>query len=277
MSEEDDGPEESPESPFDELLERIAEDEDFDSASDVVDAEFETLEEGTDSPANTGDASPTSFTDLLDRVRVREDQRDDVRHTDDHDLNALPAAANARTVLFTGVLGSKADDAACLSALAGGGDLPTRRVLLVTTTPWGKTRLEVFLDRYDEDDVAELAHVGRQADEAPSRASIHTAELSDPEDLVHLGINVSRIVESWDDSVGSIAVCVHSLSPLIQQGSPRRAFRFLHVLLGRLGEADARVHVHLDAEAHDPEEIALFRQLFDVTVEVTEDGLDLRS
>lgn len=276
MTEEDDGLEESPEPPFDELVERIDADVDRDSPEDVNEA-FETLVEGTDSPVHTGDASPTSFTDLLERVRVREDQRADVRHADDHDLDALPAVVNARTILLTGVLGSKADDAACLSALTRGGDLPNRRVLLATTTPWGKTRLEVFLDRYDEDDVAQLAHVGRQADDAPSRASVLTAELSDPEDLVHLGINVSGIVESWDDSVGSIAVCVHSLTPLIQQGSPRRVFRFLHVLLGRLGEADARVHVHLDAESHDPEEIALFRQLFDVTVEVTEDGLELLS
>lgn len=77
-------------------------------------------------------------------------------------------------------------------------------------------------------------------------------------------------------SDGRIAVCFHSVSDLLQHVGVERAFRFLHVLLVRLGSVDARAHFHLDPARHDDRTVAILSGLFDAVVEVGEDEVAVR-
>lgn len=226
--------------------------------------------------ALSGDADPAGFDELLERVERQRAGAPGSRKTriDHHDITELPAAATAGTLLLRGPLGSTHDDDACVAALEWD-DGPADRVMLVTATPWGDTRLEAFLAREGDRHVEEVLHVGRTGEATPDTAAVlRSAPLSDPDDLTYLGITISREFERWAEGDGRISVCVHSLTALLEQETPRRVFRFLHVLLGRLG--DARVHVHVDAQRHDAQDVALFRSLFDVTLSVTAGGVEVQ-
>ena len=54
--------------------------------------------------------------------------------------------------------------------------------------------------------------------------------------------------------------------------SLQRAFRFLHVVTGRVKTAGGVGHYHLDPEAHDRQTLATLKGLFDAVVNVDEDG-----
>jgi len=91
--------------------------------------------------------------------------------------------------------------------------------------------------------------------------------ISDPGDLIGLGIAISKYLSNWEGSPNQTVVCFHSLTPLLQYGNLQRVFRFLHVLTGPLKSIDAVAHFHLDPHAHDEQTINTLSQLFDVIVE----------
>jgi hypothetical protein len=87
-----------------------------------------------------------------------------------------------------------------------------------------------------------------------------------PEDLTGLGITLGerldrRTVLSFD-----------SLTALLQYVDVELAFRFLHSLTGQVAGAGARAHYLLDPQAHDHRTVATLTELFDATVERTDDG-----
>ncbi len=234
---------------------------------------IESLESELDTASGPEPGTSNRFDALLSRVEAREgDTADSGVRKDVYDLTAIPGVADADSVLLVGPLGTPADDRTCLSAFDRV-SMSNQRVLLVTISPRGRTRLEVFLDERDAAEPIELAHVGR----AERRSDlIRTVELNDPSDLARLGISIDRILSDWNES-GEISVCLHSLSALLQRIDEERLFRFVHVLLGRLEGEGSQIHVHMDADSHSPRVVGLYRELFDVTIGVTENGLEVRS
>jgi hypothetical protein len=69
-----------------------------------------------------------------------------------------------------------------------------------------------------------------------------------------------------------IAVCFNSVTSLLQYADLQRAFRFLHVVTGRVKTVGGVGHYHLDPDAHDSQTLATLKGLFDAVVEVEEDG-----
>ena len=88
------------------------------------------------------------------------------------------------------------------------------------------------------------------------------ANAADPGDLTGLGIAVSeRLGDLPADA--EPAVCVDSLTTLLQYADTERAYRFLQVLCGRVRAAGGTVHVHADPAAHDERELDRLAGLFD--------------
>lgn len=111
--------------------------------------------------------------------------------------------------------------------------------------------------------------------EASSNVTVRA--VSDPSDLPDLGITIGKFVDEWAANDRETVVCFHSVSVLLQYVDLRRVFRFLHVLKGRFATADATVHYHMNADAHDQQTIATLYELFDTVVEFEQgNGVSVR-
>lgn len=93
--------------------------------------------------------------------------------------------------------------------------------------------------------------------------------VSDPGDLTGYGIAVSEFLDGLPADAEP-AVCLDSVTALLQYADPERAYRFLQVLCGRVLAADGTVHCHVDPAAHDQRVLDLFTGLFDATLTVEE-------
>lgn len=93
--------------------------------------------------------------------------------------------------------------------------------------------------------------------------------VSAPSDLTGLGIAISEALSGGD---GRTAVCLDSVTSLLQYVDVETAFEFLHVFVGRCYRRDAIGHLHVDPGAHDDRTVAQFASLVDGRVAVDEDG-----
>lgn len=105
----------------------------------------------------------------------------------------------------------------------------------------------------------------------PVAEAVSTTFVSDAGDLTGLGIKVSQCLSAWDGE-DDLAVCVRSLTTLLQFSELKRVFRFVHVLTQRLKSAGAVAHFHMDPAAHDGQTLATLESLFDAVYELDADG-----
>lgn len=108
------------------------------------------------------------------------------------------------------------------------------------------------------------------ADSIPGGATLQV--VPDPTDLARIGVIVNECLEEWAGDDARIVICYHSLTDLLERVDLQTAFRFLHVLTGRIGVADARAHFHLDPAEHDEQTVGTLSLLFDDVVRVEDDG-----
>ena len=154
-------------------------------------------------------------------------------------------------------------------------------LLLVTLTESPDERLSVYQGYLDElPQRTAILSVG-DSTQSGSKETVHienggevTIEtISDPSDLMRIGITISRILSGWGTDGGNTAVCFHSLTALLQFAPDQKAvFRFVHVLRGRIQAAGVHAHFHMEDGAHDPQTVSTFRQLFDEVLAFEEDG-----
>jgi hypothetical protein len=114
-----------------------------------------------------------------------------------------------------------------------------------------------------------------QAEASVSDPSWAVKTVENPSDLTGIGIELSELLSGVATAAGDdeeIAVCFNSITSLLQYADLQRAFRFLHVVTGRVKTVDGVGHYHLDPEAHDRQTLATLKGLFDAVVEVHEDG-----
>jgi hypothetical protein len=98
--------------------------------------------------------------------------------------------------------------------------------------------------------------------------------VENPGNLTGLGIALSESLQEHTyagDGPGT-RLCFDSLTVLLQYADVKRAFRFLHVVTGRVKTADGVGHYHLDPAAHDQQTLATIKGLFDAIVTVDEAG-----
>jgi hypothetical protein len=123
--------------------------------------------------------------------------------------------------------------------------------------------------------VGDSGHLaGEESDEFDADVWAHKT-VENPADLTTLGIEISELFSTMtSESAGadSTVVCFDSLTTLLQYADLRNAFRFLHVVTGRIKAAGAVGHYHLDPEAHDNQTVATIKGLFDAVVQIDEQG-----
>ena len=156
---------------------------------------------------------------------------------------------------------------ACLDALARSPPAETR-VLVVSYTD----SPEEWIQAWDD-------HVGAQpaggailvvgGDDGFEDGHWQISSIESPGDLTGTGIELSSLLSTLVDEAGAeerIVVCFDSVTTLLDHADLQRAFRFLHVVTGRVRSADARCYYHLDPAAHDEQARATLAGLFDATL-----------
>ena len=88
-----------------------------------------------------------------------------------------------------------------------------------------------------------------------------------PADLATLGVRVTERLDAWPDDGNPRAVCLDSLTGLLDHVDPAEAFRFLHVFTRQAGAAGADTHLHVSPDAHDEEVLETFRTLASAEVD----------
>jgi hypothetical protein len=99
--------------------------------------------------------------------------------------------------------------------------------------------------------------------ESGSFGDVPVYTVAGPDDLTGYGVALTRVV---DDHDAPLYVEVDSLTSLLQHASLDRAFRFAHVLSGRVDRERAVLVASIDPGAHDEQTVATLTQPFDVTV-----------
>lgn len=98
------------------------------------------------------------------------------------------------------------------------------------------------------------------------------AAVSDPSDLTGLGIRVSEYLERWAGNGNRTVIWFDSVTALLQFVDLDRAYRFLHVLSGRVKSVDGRGYYLLDPSAHDDRTVAILQELADDAVDLADLG-----
>ncbi len=104
---------------------------------------------------------------------------------------------------------------------------------------------------------------------------VHVLSINNPNDLTRLGIVITGILDGWADASGERTFCFDSLDVPLQYQSVKSLFRFLHILLGKLQEADTVAHFHVDPTADGHQEINVLKPLFDDVVSIDAGGVQL--
>jgi len=192
------------------------------------------------------------------------------------DLDSLGPKV-ASVLLCSPSLAAGADDA-CTDLLE---DAASPNVLWIACG----SRLDQLIDRWQRNTDAAPANaaaiVVSESGSAPAPDDLpfapRVSSVSNPSDLTGLGIEISEVLQEWAGEPEAARVCFDSLTTLLQYVDLETAYEFVHVVAGRAYAADARVHFHLDAAAHDDRTVASLATLFDAVAELDDDGVALRS
>ncbi|MFW5896248.1 MAG: DUF7504 family protein [archaeon] len=106
--------------------------------------------------------------------------------------------------------------------------------------------------------------------EPDGSAPVVVDAVTDPTDLERLGTAIGRSLRRWEDD--DLAICFDSVTALLDHVDEKSAIKFLHLLVERLERADAVVHFHLDAAAHDDATIGAVAELVDAVEGPHEQG-----
>jgi hypothetical protein len=92
------------------------------------------------------------------------------------------------------------------------------------------------------------------------------ATFEEPADLAAVGVRASEYLETWDGNGNQTVVVLDSVTGLLEAVSLDRAFKFLHVLAGRVESVDGRAYFLLDPAAHDDRSLSTVSELADAAV-----------
>ncbi len=101
-----------------------------------------------------------------------------------------------------------------------------------------------------------------------------TASVVDPTDPMEIIVPLSDHLKAWSDKEKQPVVSVQTLTVLLEYVDFDTAFRYLHILTHRVQAAGAVGYFQMDPDIHDPETVNTLKTLFDVVVEISEDGAE---
>ncbi len=97
--------------------------------------------------------------------------------------------------------------------------------------------------------------------------------IDNPSDLTGIGIELSELLSGAATAEDTVTVVwFDSITSLLQYADLQRAFRFLHVVTGRVKTVGGTGFYRLDPDAHDSQTIATMKGLFDAVISRDEDG-----
>lgn len=160
----------------------------------------------------------------------------------------------------------------CSTLLKNGGN-EDRAVLFVTLTDNPTERIDFWEEHVGElPTLTRFVHTGELHNSAEAADPDAVRVVRNPSNLTQLGVEITEALGELKAVSDDIAICFRSLSALLQYASPNQAFQFMQVLTDHFKHAGAVGHVHMNPDAHDKQTVATFTQVFDVVVELEEDG-----
>lgn len=118
-------------------------------------------------------------------------------------------------------------------------------------------------------DVVDVGGVLRSATSASTSTTLQpglTVHTAAPADLTGLGITLTELLTAEDGP--RTVLCFDSLTMLLQYVDVETAYRFLHVLTGRISAVGATGAFHMDPSAHDEQTVGAMKSLFDGVVDL---------
>lgn len=186
-------------------------------------------------------------------------------------LTELSGVSNA--LLMAPSLGGRGSDV-CLELLSQTPPSKTN-VLTITYTDTPDEWVEHWMDHNSVTPVrGGIVSIGQGEAQVEGPAwAAKTVE--NPSDLTGIGIEFSELLSGMSTAAADdedIVVCFNSITSLLQYADLQRAFRFLHVVTGRIKTVGGVGHYHIDPEAHDRQTLATLKGLFDAVIEIEDDG-----
>ncbi len=146
----------------------------------------------------------------------------------------------------------------------------TDRFLVVSTRTTAR-EVEQKLDHYDLDpskaEILDTVSVDRGY---TRRASDRYHYVAAPDDLEGILTQTDRFLDSTE---GKRRISVDSLTEMAYYADEEQVYEATVSFLSLLADHDAVGLFHLSKEVHDPDVLERFRELFDVVVDLDEDGI----
>lgn len=187
---------------------------------------------------------------------------------------------DASNVLLLGPPRTTTEYELCAKLCGVVGDRPRRRVIVLTGQSPDE-RLQA-LREYDEEpfDETVIIVLGERVPATPGKDATAyqvdgetvTVELvRDPLDYTRLGLLINKHLPDRVDEPAP-AICVHSLTPLIDLDGPGKLVSFLSVLHGQAEYAGAPVHYHLDPTEVPAANVSELERIVGAAVRFDADG-----
>ncbi|WP_227357634.1 helix-turn-helix transcriptional regulator [Haladaptatus salinisoli] len=116
-----------------------------------------------------------------------------------------------------------------------------------------------------------MAQPGMYEEQMPDNVTTVTVDPADPMEII---VPLSSHLEKWTTTETQPIVSIQTLTVLLEYVDFDTAFRYLHILTHRIQAADAVGYFQMDPDIHDPETINTLKTLFDVIVEISEEGVE---
>lgn len=127
--------------------------------------------------------------------------------------------------------------------------------------------LDVQLERLHDPSEAAVIITTPQADEEATTSEVGEGTplygfQVDPHDLTGISVAFSRLIEKWDETEGTVKICLRDIESLMPYHDDDLVYRFLNTVLATLQGAGADVHAHLHPTATDEQTLHMLKSLF---------------
>lgn len=137
--------------------------------------------------------------------------------------------------------------------------------------------LDVQLERLHDPSEAAVIITTPQADEEATTSEVGAGTplygfQVNPHDLTGISVAFSRLIEKWDETEGTVRICLRDIESLLPYHDDDLVYRFLNTVLATLQGAGADVHAHLHPTATDEQTLHMLKSLFAQVIEPGESG-----
>jgi len=132
--------------------------------------------------------------------------------------------------------------------------------------------LDVQLERLHDPSEAAVIITTPQADEEATTSEVGAGTplygfKVNPHDLTGISVAFSRLIEKWDETEGTVRICLRDIESLLPYHDDDLVYRFLNTVLATLQGAGADVHAHLHPTATDEQTLHMLKSLFTKVIE----------